>query len=107
MSKVVLFNKPFQVLSQFRAHEDKVTLAHYIDDKSLRLAGRLDFDSEGLLLLTDDGKLAAKITDPKYKKPKTYWAQVEGIPTRRITQPVTAGCPAQGRPYPSGRSLFN
>ena len=87
MSKVILFNKPFRVLSQFRAHEDKVTLAHYIDDKSLRLAGRLDFDSEGLLLLTDDGKLAAKITDPKYKNPKTYWVQVEGLPTREsLTQ---------------------
>lgn len=91
MSKVVLFNKPFQVLSQFRAHEDKVTLAHYIDDKSLRLAGRLDFDSEGLLLLTDDGKLAAKITDPKYKKPKTYWAQVEGVPTAESLSQLQKG----------------
>jgi len=80
MSKLILFNKPFRVLSQFREHEDKDTLAKFIHDKSLRIAGRLDFDSEGLMLLTDDGKLAARIADPKYKKPKTYWAQVEGVP---------------------------
>jgi len=80
MSKVILFNKPFRVLSQFREQEGKDTLAKYINDKSARIAGRLDYDSEGLMVLTDDGKLAQKIADPKFKKPKTYWAQVEGIP---------------------------
>jgi len=78
MGKIVVFNKPFQVLSQFREHENKTTLAAFIDDKSLRVAGRLDFDSEGLLLLCDDGKYIQQLTHPKYKQPKTYWAQLEG-----------------------------
>jgi 23S rRNA pseudouridine2457 synthase len=91
MSKLLLFNKPFQVLSQFREHENKVTLAHYIDDRSLRLAGRLDFDSEGLLMLTDDGKLAEQISDPRFKKPKVYWAQVEGVPNDQALQQLRAG----------------
>jgi 23S rRNA pseudouridine2457 synthase len=78
MTRIVVFNKPFQVLSQFREHEKKVTLAKYFNDKSLRVAGRLDYDSEGLLLLSDDGKFIQKITHPKYKLPKTYRAQVEG-----------------------------
>jgi 23S rRNA pseudouridine2457 synthase len=78
MTRVVVFNKPFQVLSQFREHENKDTLALYFNDKSLRVAGRLDYDSEGLLLLSDDGKFIQKITHPKYKLPKTYRAQVEG-----------------------------
>lgn len=78
MSRVVLFNKPFRVLSQFREHENKDTLAKFFDDKSLRVAGRLDYDSEGLLVLSDDGKLINRIADPGYKLPKTYWVQVEG-----------------------------
>ena len=77
-SRIVLFNKPFRVLSQFREHENKITLAKFFNDKSLRVAGRLDYDSEGLLVLGDDGKLISRITEPKYKLPKTYWAQVEG-----------------------------
>ncbi len=91
MSKVVLFNKPFQVLSQFREHEGKETLAAYIHDKDLRLAGRLDYDSEGLMILTDDGKLAALISDPKHKKPKTYWAQVEGTPDSAALKQLQQG----------------
>jgi len=91
MSKVILLNKPFRVLSQFREHENKATLAKYIDDKSLRLAGRLDYDSEGLLVLTDDGKLANRISDPKFKKPKTYLAQVEGIPDERALEQLRHG----------------
>lgn len=78
MAQVVLFNKPFRVLSQFRAHENKRTLAHYFQNRSLRLAGRLDYDSEGLLILSDDGKLISRITEPRYKLPKSYWAQLEG-----------------------------
>lgn len=80
MSRLVLFNKPFRVLSQFRDAGDKETLAATFDDPSLRVAGRLDYDSEGLLLLSDDGALVQKITHPRSKMPKTYWAQVEGIP---------------------------
>lgn len=80
MARVVLFNKPFRVLSQFRPSGDKVTLAAFFDDPSLRVAGRLDYDSEGLMVLSDDGRLVQRITHPRSKLPKTYWAQVEGQP---------------------------
>ncbi|MGB2044768.1 MAG: pseudouridine synthase [Porticoccaceae bacterium] len=78
VSKLVLLNKPYQVLSQFTDNSGKSTLADYIDIKSVYPAGRLDFDSEGLLLLTDNGRLQARISHPKYKLKKTYWVQVEG-----------------------------
>ena len=84
MPKVVLFNKPFNILTQFRPdaeRPDRQTLANFIHDASLRVAGRLDMDSEGLLLLTDDGILNSRITEPKKKQFKTYWAQVDGIVT--------------------------
>ncbi len=77
---LVLFNKPFGVLSQFTSDGGHPTLASYIDVPNVYAAGRLDRDSEGLLLLTDDGALQAKIAHPKFKKPKTYLAQVEGSP---------------------------
>ena len=80
MGRVVLFNKPFRVLSQFRREGDKATLADYFDDPSLRVAGRLDFDSEGLLLLGNDGRWVQRVTHPRHKLPKSYWAQVEGEP---------------------------
>ncbi|MEH6473059.1 MAG: pseudouridine synthase, partial [Halopseudomonas sp.] len=78
MSKIVLFNKPFQVLSQFTDSQGRDTLAKFIDQPGLYAAGRLDYDSEGLLLLTDDGKLQQQVTDPKFKLEKTYWVQLEG-----------------------------
>jgi len=83
MSKLIAFNKPYGVLSQFTdAQLDKKsyrkTLKDYIDIKDIYPAGRLDKDSEGLLLLTDDGKLQQRIADPKFKWAKHYWAQVEG-----------------------------
>ena len=80
MTRVVLFNKPFQVLSQFRESGTRLTLSEYLNDPVLRIAGRLDYDSEGLLLLSDDGKLVQKISHPRFKQEKTYWAQVEGEP---------------------------
>ncbi|MEM7564400.1 MAG: pseudouridine synthase [Pseudomonadota bacterium] len=80
MSCTLLFNKPFQVMSQFSPTADKRTLADYIDIPDIYPAGRLDFDSEGLMLLTDDGKLQARVSNPKFKKVKTYLAQVEGEP---------------------------
>lgn len=79
MPRIFAFNKPFRVMSQFRAHEQKQTLSGFFNDKSLRVAGRLDYDSEGLLLLSDDGKFIQRVTHPRFKLPKTYWAQVEGI----------------------------
>ena len=75
---LVLLNKPFRVLSQFRDPDGRATLADYVDLSDVYPAGRLDFDSEGLLLLTDDGKLQARLSQPRSKIVKTYWAQVEG-----------------------------
>jgi 23S rRNA pseudouridine2457 synthase len=75
---LILLNKPFQVLSQFRDGDGRPTLADHVSQKNVYPAGRLDFDSEGLLLLTDDGRLQARISEPKAKVIKAYWAQVEG-----------------------------
>lgn len=76
--KIVVFNKPFDVLSQFREEGTHTTLAQYVQDATVRVAGRLDRDSEGLLLLTDSGAVNQFITNPKHKQYKTYLAQVEG-----------------------------
>lgn len=78
MSRLILFNKPFQVLCQFRDKDGRPVLADYIRIPAVYPAGRLDHDSEGLLLLTADGELQARIADPRWKLPKTYWVQVEG-----------------------------
>jgi 23S rRNA pseudouridine2457 synthase len=81
VARIIFFNKPFGVLSQFTDSEgDRRTLANYLDLPGFRPAGRLDYDSEGLLVLTDSGSLQAKITDPRHKMAKTYWVQVEGVP---------------------------
>lgn len=78
MPRLILFNKPFNVLSQFTGAEPDQTLSHYIRLPGFYPAGRLDKDSEGLLLLTDCGQTQQRISNPRFKLPKTYWAQVEG-----------------------------
>jgi 23S rRNA pseudouridine2457 synthase len=78
---IILFNKPFNVVCQFSAHERHPTLKDYIALPNVYAAGRLDTDSEGLLILTDDGALQHRLSHPKHKEIKTYWAQVEGVPT--------------------------
>ena len=91
MSKIILFNKPFDVLCQFTDNEGRATLADHIKEKNVYAAGRLDRDSEGLLILTDDGKLQNKITDPKHKLEKTYLAQVEGEVTQEAIRQLQKG----------------
>lgn len=78
MAGIVLFNKPFRVLSQFSDTADRATLADYLRLPGFRPAGRLDFDSEGLLLLCDDGRLQQRIANPRHHHWKSYWVQVEG-----------------------------
>lgn len=80
MSSIILFNKPYGVLSQFTDDKDRPTLKQYIKLPNVYPAGRLDHDSEGLLLLTDDGQVQHHIAHPAHKLPKTYWVQVEGAP---------------------------
>jgi 23S rRNA pseudouridine2457 synthase len=91
MSRLILFNKPFRVMSQFSPSDDKQTLANFIDIPAVYPAGRLDYDSEGLLLLTDDGALQHRIAHPDHKLPKTYWVQVEGEPSDIVLQQLRAG----------------
>ena len=91
MSKLLLFNKPFGVLSQFTGEEDQKTLSSYIFQKKFYAAGRLDKDSEGLLLLTNDGKLQQRIADPAFNIGKTYIAQVDGLITDAAIDKLQSG----------------
>jgi 23S rRNA pseudouridine2457 synthase len=88
---LILFNKPYRVLCQFMDDQGRPTLANYIDTPAVYPAGRLDFDSEGLLLLTDDGPLQARISQPSSKLAKRYWAQVEGVAEDKHLEQLTDG----------------
>jgi len=91
MSRLILFNKPFQVLCQFLDKDGRPTLADFIRRPDVYPAGRLDNDSEGLLLLTGDGQLQSRIADPRWKLPKTYWAQVEGDVSEEALEKLRRG----------------
>lgn len=94
MAPIILFNKPFGVLCQFtdeRTREPRRTLAEFIDMPGFYPAGRLDFDSEGLVVLVDDGRLQARIADPRFKLPKSYLVQVEGEPDNSSLERLRRG----------------
>jgi 23S rRNA pseudouridine2457 synthase len=104
---ILLFNKPFRVLSQFTTESNKATLADYIAIPGVYCAGRLDYDSEGLLVLTDDGKLQQRIANPKYAKEKHYWVQVEGVPSERDLNKLREGVKLDdGVTRPAGVALI-
>jgi 23S rRNA pseudouridine2457 synthase len=89
--RLIALNKPFGTICQFSEHETRASLGDWVDVPGVYPAGRLDADSEGLLLLTDDGALQARIAEPRHKLVKRYWAQVEGVPDRAALARLASG----------------
>lgn len=97
MPRLILLNKPYNVLCKFTDTAGRPTLADFINIPGVYPAGRLDHDSEGLVLLTDDGALQHRLSDPRHKLPKTYWVQVEGEPDKAALERLRNGVPIEGR----------
>lgn len=104
MSRILLFNKPFRVLTQFTDTEGRSTLADFIKVPGVYAAGRLDFDSEGLLILTDDGRLQQQLANPTFKLPKTYCVQVDGVITDAAIQRLQNGVQLKDGPTRPARA---
>lgn len=109
IKRYILFYKPYAVLSQFSPEQGKQTLGDFLSlPKDIYPVGRLDFESEGLLLLTNDNEVKNKLTDPKFSHPKTYLAQIERIPTEESLQKLRAGIIIEGkRTKPAEVELLN
>lgn len=106
MGRLILLNKPYRVLCQFEDEEGRATLADYVPLPDVYPAGRLDYESEGLVLLTDVGWLQHWITHPRHKLPKVYWVQVEGIPTPEALQQLAQGVMVKGERTRPARVRF-
>ncbi len=106
MGRLILLNKPYRVLCQFEDEEGRATLADYVPLPDVYPAGRLDYESEGLVLLTDVGWLQHWITHPRHKLPKVYWVQVEGIPTPEALQQLAQGVVVKGERTRPARVRF-
>jgi 23S rRNA pseudouridine2457 synthase len=108
LARLLLLNKPFEVMSQFTDRSGRRTLADFIPVPDVYAAGRLDYDSEGLVVLTDDGRLQAAISDPASGLAKTYWAQVERLPDRRAIDRLRSGVKlADGQTAPARARLID
>lgn len=108
LTQLILLNKPFNVLSQFKDDGDRTTLAEFIEIPDVYPAGRLDYDSEGLLLLTDSGPLQHQIAHPDKKMEKVYWAQVDGCPSDSDMAPLRSGVKLKdGMTKPAQVTLIN